>query len=218
MRIRLKSSAARSPARRLSGLLGGLVMVFLAASLGGGQLVMDPIAQLFIPVRSPRPASPAAVQTAFSGATPLVIPAADFSGDGFSQNSHYFDFAQGYVRGGQVLDSGCLKAPVYLPEQAQVVEMVAAVVDDDAFRGLFVTLYRVNNFTGGVDILANVSTGTSDQSAEIRQLRDFTINQPRIQHPDFSYYLYTCMVSPAIRLYSVRIGFGIPVYIPLLSR
>lgn len=144
-----------------------------------------------------------------AGPAPLVIPAAAFSPDGHdftSGNANYFfPFSSGYVQGGPNA-YGCLMAPAYLPNGVTVQEMWSSVYDNDASFNVFVTLWRVDNFTGTpAEIMAQVVT--ESDSTSIQALLDASIVGPVVEYPTYSYYVTTCLQSADIRLYSVRLYF-----------
>jgi hypothetical protein len=132
----------------------------------------------------------------------LVIPAAAFHADGFLPDSQFFPFGGGYFVG----DSGaygCMVAEAYLANTATITEIYASVYDNDPARTIAITLGRADNFAGGTDTLASLST-TSDFSG-VQVISDLTISNPVVVYPDYSYYLTVCLESGDIRLYSVRI-------------
>jgi hypothetical protein len=124
--------------------------------------------------------------------SPLVIPAADFTDDGFDPDSVFFSFGGGYFTG-DADAYGCLIAPAYLPQGATVTAMFVSVYDNDAARNITVTFRRVDNFTGSGTSLA--STSTSGSFAGIQTIATSSITDPVILYPDNSYYLTTCLGS-----------------------
>ena len=139
--------------------------------------------------------------------SPLVIPAAAFSSDGYDPDSMFFSFPLGYVRGNAAMD-GCVKAPAYLPNGATVTSVYASVYDNDGTYNIYIKLRRVDNYTGATATMASLSsTGTS---SAIRNIVDSSIDHPLIDYPQYSYYVTTCLPSYDIRLYSVRIYFDGP--------
>jgi hypothetical protein len=136
--------------------------------------------------------------------SPLVIPAADFSSDGFDPDGFRFSFTGGYLAG--LSGNNCLQAPAYLPDDALVTDLFVTFVDNAGGADLFLELRRVNNFNGDSNIMASVrSTGAS---ATISSLRDNTIANGTIVYPDYSYYVTVCLPSNNIRLYSARVHYG----------
>ncbi len=129
----------------------------------------------------------------------LVIPAADFSSDGFDPGGFFFDFAGGYVDG---RNTACLKAPAYLPDGVTVSEMWTSLYDN-ASGGVVVNLRRVHNYTGVTNVMAAASTSTD--STSIQTPGDSSISFAEVSHPYYSYYVDTCLSSSNHRLYSVRI-------------
>lgn len=160
-------------------------------------------------------APPKTVALASAESEVLVIPAAAFSSDGYDANSFFFTFSGGYIRGTDAHD-GCVKAPVYLPKWARVYEAWASVYDNDSTYNLSADVRRVDNFTGAAAVMANMVT--SGASSYIQTPYDFSITNPLILYPDYSYYVTTCLLSSNIRLYSVRIWYHQPnsTYLPIL--
>ena len=134
--------------------------------------------------------------------SPLVIPAADFADDGGNPDSSFFSFGSGYIIGNSQ-NYGCVMAPAYLPNNVTVTDMFATVYDNDATFNLTVSLRRLDNFTGVTDVMASGATlGDFDG---IQVVSDFTIDEPLIAYPDYSYYVTTCALSSTIRFYSIRL-------------
>lgn len=158
------------------------------------------------------------VQT-FGGGSPLVVPAAAFVPDGFIPDSHFFPFGGGYFQGTSDND-GCMVAPVYLPDQAEIIEMYASLYDNDSDRGVNVTLRRVDNFSGGTNSMGSATTSVANAFDGIQVINDITINVPIVTYPDYSYYLATCVGSANLRLYSVRLYYTVPseVYLPIIIK
>jgi hypothetical protein len=128
--------------------------------------------------------------------------AAAFTADGSNPDSMFFPFGGGYFSGNA--DAyGCMVAAAYLPQGAEITDMFASVYDDDATSNLSVTLRRVDNFAGGTVTMADATT--SGQFAGVQVINDFTIVEPIVVYPDYSYYVTTCVLSGSIRLYSVRL-------------
>ena len=148
--------------------------------------------------------------------TPLVIPAAAFHSDGTAPANMFFSFVGGYLRGGSGV---CVTAPAYLPKGAYIREIWASVFDNDASNGLYINLYRVDNYDGSVDVMAEMSTTGAYASPTIVSLYDYPVDNPRVAYPNFSYYVGTCLPSSFIRLYSVRIWYDLyNLYLPALKR
>lgn len=140
---------------------------------------------------------------AFSGSSPLVIPAAEFRSDGHDPDGVFFTFDSGYFRGEG--NNSCLMAPVNLPQFAAIDIVYASVYDNDSDSGVnvWVQLYRVNNYSGVVDLMASMETTT--ESTAIQVLSDASVSEPNVSYPYYSYYVGACLESTATRLYSVRI-------------
>ncbi|MBD3389130.1 MAG: hypothetical protein GF414_09590 [Candidatus Altiarchaeales archaeon] len=170
----------------------------------GGMLVALLVAGLGWPVvANARPSQPqqGIARLAFTGSSPLVIPAAEFRSDGSDSDAIFFSFIGGYFRGEQV--NSCLMAPVYLPQFATISEIYATTYDNDSNARMWIELYRVNNYTGIVDELAYMETTSNMDAVQI--LSDPSITHPNVSYPYYSYYLGTCLESTATRIYSVRI-------------
>jgi len=136
--------------------------------------------------------------------SPLVIPAADFSSDGFDPDGFRFSFSGGYLAGQS--SNNCLQAPAYLPDDAVVYDFFVTFYDNNDSNNIFLELRRVNNFTGDVSVLASVQS--SGASGTIRSVRDNTIANGTIIYPDYSYYVTTCLPATNLRLYSTRIYYS----------
>jgi hypothetical protein len=141
--------------------------------------------------------------------SPLVIPAADFRDDGFDPSSQFFSFGGGYQQG-TAAGYGCMMAPAYLPAGAQLDQLFSSVYDNSGSRDITVDLWRVNNFDGAVDLMAQASTAGMPAAEGIIVISDLSIDFPSILYPDYSYYVTTCAQAPEIRLYSVRLYYSGP--------
>jgi hypothetical protein len=151
----------------------------------------------------------AASEVAAQGySSPLVIPAADFSDDGWDPDSFFLSFGGGYVTG-TAAGYGCLKAPAYLPHGATVTSVYAYLYDNDGARSAYADLRRVRNMTGVQETMASVSTSGYANSTSIRYLGDTTISPNGVDNL-YSYYVTTCVGSSGIRLYAVRIFYAGP--------
>ena len=137
--------------------------------------------------------------------SPLVIPAADFRSDGFDPGSMFFSFWGGYLRGGNA--DTCMMAPAYLPNGANVYDIYAGVVDNDAAANVWINLYRVDNYDGSVDVMAQMWTDDAYASPAIISLEDYPIDYPVVEYPTYSYYLGACESSSNVDLYSVRLWY-----------
>jgi hypothetical protein len=142
---------------------------------------------------------------AIASSSPLVIPAADFRSDGFDPDSPFFSFYGGYQAGGNI--NTCLMAPAYLPNGATVYDIYASIVDNDAAANIWINLFRVDNYDGSVDVMAQMWTEDAYASSSIISLEDYPIDNPLVEYPTYSYYVGGCMTSSSINLYSVRIWY-----------
>lgn len=132
--------------------------------------------------------------------SPLVIPAADFRGDGGASNAWYFTFAGGYFRGTGTYD--CFMAPAHLPDGATVTWFYASFYKN-ATGNVYVNLRRVNRQTGVTNLMAQVLFDTN--STNIQSEVDGSIDYATVDYPDYAYYVHTCFTETAHRLYSIRI-------------
>jgi hypothetical protein len=139
--------------------------------------------------------------------SPLVIPAADFRADGFFPDSAHFWFNPGEWEG-TTATYGCLMAPAYLPAGANVYQVWASVVDNDAIDNVTVILSRVDNYSGIHDTMATIAT--AGITTTIQSLSAGAITYPVISYPNYSYYATTCLHSASTKLYSVRIWYTLP--------
>jgi hypothetical protein len=148
---------------------------------------------------------------------PLVIPGAAFHSDGYDPDSMFFSFWGGFVQGGNI--NTCVTAPAYLPDGVTVYDTYASVVDNDAANRIWVDLYRVNNYTGVVDVMAAMGTEGAYASPSIVTLNGWPVTYPVVGYPDYSYYVGACLESANIRLYSVRLWyFEYELYLPSLFK
>jgi hypothetical protein len=186
------------------GLIAGVLVALILA------LALGPIA---LPARA-QPAAPAALS--IYNTSPLLIPAAAFSSDGFDPASMWFSFWGGYLQGGNV--NTCVKAPVYVPQHASLTDMYVSVYDNDAAASVWVRLFRVDNYTGTVTEIASVATGVAAAGDYIQRPWD-SLGNLKVQYPQFSYYLGACLESSTTRLYSVRIYYNLFwTYAPLIRK
>ena len=135
--------------------------------------------------------------------SPLVVPAADFSSDGYAPEGYMFWFSAGALYGENVPGT-CLMAPAYLPNGATVSTMFITTYDNDATNNTNVTLWRVDNYAG-TSAQAMASVITSGASTSIQAPGTSAITYPLVSSPTYSYFLTTCLSYNELRLYSVRI-------------
>jgi hypothetical protein len=168
------------------------------------------------PIALPAGAQPAVAPAGLPiySTSPLVIPGAAFSSDGYDPPSMFFSFWGGYLQGGSI--NTCTKAPVYLPKGAKLIDMWTSVYDNDAAASMWIRLYRVDTYTGVVDVMAYVATSGA---ADYIQTPWDWIEYPMVQYPQYSYYVGTCLESAATRLYSVRIYYNLfRTYLPVVLK
>jgi len=184
---------------------GVLVAVALA-------LILAPTSPL---IRAQSPQGPAAPSAVIS--VPLVIPGAAFHSDGYDPGSMFFSFWGGYMRGGNI--NTCVTAPVYLPQGVTIYDIYASVVDNDAAANVWIDLYRVDNYNGAVDVMAEMSTTAPYASSAITTLNDWPLSYPIVSYPSYSYYVGACLTSANTYLYSVRIWYDqYNLYLPALFK
>lgn len=141
-----------------------------------------------------------------SYSSPLVIPGADFSSDGLNPDSYFFWFYGGRIEGGEA--NTCLMAPAYLPNGVIVSNMFVSFVDNNPGSYLYVRLFRVDNYDGSVDIMADFSTTIEQANPSLMTGADTLIDYPFVTYPTYSYYVGTCLTSSGLQLYSVRLYYG----------
>jgi len=108
----------------------------------------------------------------FGGTSPLVIPAAAFTTNGNHDDTYFFHPFNGAMRGKSSTD-GCVQAPVYLPQRAQIFQIYASILDEDSGADVWVSLMRSDNLAyHDADEMAsthtNGSSGTPATSASKR--------------------------------------------------
>lgn len=145
--------------------------------------------------------------TNMSVTNPLVIPAADFRSDGTKPDSIFFTFLGGYMEGNSQ-NYGCVMAPAYLPNGAEVYEVWASARDNSASYNLYINLFRIDNSSGTVNLMASLET--TGESANIQFPADLTVDYSSVSYPSYSYYVTTCLSDSSQELYSVRIWFNEP--------
>lgn len=158
-------------------------------------------------------AAPTSSVTAETGHV-LVIPAAAFRHDGNLPNVGFYSFWGGYWRGDSA-NTPCFMAPVYLPRVADIYQVWATVYDNDA-TDFSVTLFKVDNYSGMVSTVAEMSS--SGASTSLNSIFDTSV-QDEVRYPTYSYYLGTCLMSPSHRLYNVRVWYSnYEIHLPLIKR
>ncbi len=165
---------------------------------------------------SPQPvqAAPAPVTLMLWNASPVVVPGAAFRSDGHTSTTVFFSFSGGYIRGNT---SGCVMAPVYLPNYARINSIFASIYDNDATNNVWLDFYRLDNYTGTAELIGTVnSTGNS---TTIQTPYDYLSSNNLVDYPTYSYYVATCMASADHRIYSVRVYFALNrVFMPGILR
>jgi len=108
-------------------------------------------------------------------------------------------------------------APVYLPRIGTVYQVWATIYDNDASREFWLNLFRVDNYTGDVVTLAELTS--SGASTSLESIYDVTIEGGLVNYPQYSYYLGTCLASSSLRLYNVRVWYSdYETHLPMITR
>lgn len=142
-------------------------------------------------------------------ASVYVLPVADFRSDGIDPDGFFFSFGGGNISGkADATLNTCLMAPVYLPNGATILAIDATVRDFSNTMFIWLTLYRLDNYTGTVVEVAYMSTSVPFAGDSLINIYDEDITNPIVVYPDFSYYVGGCIPGPAINLYSVRIFYN----------
>jgi hypothetical protein len=150
-------------------------------------------------------ADEAATTKSFGGGSPLVIPAAAFSTNGNYDDTYFFHPFEGSMRGKSSTD-GCVQAPAYLPRGAEVFQIYASILDEDAGSDVYVSLMRSDNYAyHDADLMANMHSNGS--SGTIQAVFDETVAHPSISLPRYHYFVTMCLPSADTKLYSVRVYF-----------
>jgi hypothetical protein len=142
---------------------------------------------------------------AFPASSPLVIPAAAFSTKGNDAQSHTMSWAEGYIEGTSS-PGGCVQAPAYLPRFARVYQFWISYIDEDGGTNFSAWFSRTSNFRKGeMDDMGTVTTSGSDPA--VRSVGDYSMNHPIVIHPDYSYFVSTCLPTANTKLLSARIWY-----------
>lgn len=142
----------------------------------------------------------------------LSVPAAAFGPDGTDPSSYRFVISGGAILnggGGYMVGNarthGCIQAPVYLPNDTDIVEMKAAYFDNDSGQDITLRLHRSNRNTGLDEILATIQTSGAVNAISAMTTAD--INPRLIDNNNYNYYLHTCLRSGSTALYGVDLFF-----------
>lgn len=138
------------------------------------------------------------------GASPMVIPAASFSDDGFDPDATFFSFSSGQTKGTPGA-FGCLKAPVFLPHDVTVMSMFATINDTDVDDNVTVSLRKADSFSGATVLMGEATTTSSSGLVSIF---DGTITDPTVFHPNDLLYVTTCLPSADTAILTVRVYFS----------
>lgn len=120
----------------------------------------------------------------------------------FSPISEGTDYHNGLTWLGLHSGSGTFGAPVYLPQGAKVVKLVAFCYDNSGSYSMLVTLNRAIQNKPLFDLMALVS---SSDSAEEQKLVDNTILRPIINNGSYSYFVEVDMTGPGLNLNTVKV-------------
>jgi len=147
----------------------------------------------------------------------LVIPSASFRSDGNYPEYSFYWFGGGYWHGNDAY-STCLMAPVYVPDGVKIIEVWATVYDNDGVNDFWINLYREDNYSGSVNIMAQLSS--AGQSTSLISAYDVSVSYGDVNYPNYSYYLGTCLGDLDHRLYNVRVWyeFSYMNYLPILAK
>lgn len=187
----------------------GVLLILVLSGIGGSASILKPTGNVV------SAAAPVSSVNAQPVGHVLVIPSAEFRHDGNSPDLGFFSFSGGYWRG--EAGSPCLMAPVYLPRIGTVYQVWATVYDNDASLDFWLNLYRVDNYSGNVVTLAELTS--SGASTSLESIYDVTIEGGLVNYPQYSYYLGTCLSSNSIHLYNVRVWYSdYETHLPMITR
>lgn len=141
----------------------------------------------------------------FGGDSPMVISAAAFATNGNHDGTYYYHPFEGHMQGKSTTD-GCVQAPLYLPEGAEISQLIASIIDEDSGADVYVSLMRSDNYAyHDADTLGTANTGGS--TASMQTPSDTTISHPLVTYPRYHYWVQLCLPSMDTKLYSVRVYF-----------
>lgn len=152
---------------------------------------------------------------ATSYGSPLTIAASAFRSTGANPTGVHLGFLDA-LHGNDSVNAYAV-APVYLPAGATISYMGAGVGDGidttgpcsgSSQRNVDVYLYRVDNYSGDVDIMSSlVSSGSSPDP---QYLLDSNVEFPTIDYPYYSYYAVTKLCHSAHVFYTVQVLYTMP--------
>jgi hypothetical protein len=131
----------------------------------------------------------------------LVFSPSEFSNDGNTPNNFFLSFWDGQLQGS--IQTPCFAVPVNAPNGHSIYQFWATVYDNTS-GNVWMNLYRANNYTGVVDVMAILSSG---DSVNLQQLSDASIDFPLVTYPDYSYFIGTCIQGADIYIKSARVWF-----------
>ncbi|MGD8794177.1 MAG: hypothetical protein PVF47_16620 [Anaerolineae bacterium] len=152
------------------------------------------------------------LNTAATGSAFLVLPPAAFSSDGDIPNGFFISPNQGYFFG-RVDFGACVVAPVQLPAGVTISSFEVRLKDSNSNAYEWFSLYRTDLETGTSQEIATV-TSPSGVTWGMAVFVDDTITYPVVSDM-YAYSIHTC-TRPSIYVYSVRIGYGSTVYMPVV--
>lgn len=136
----------------------------------------------------------------------FVVPGAAFAADGGElELSYAFWFGTGAIAGAGTAGGGCVRAPVMIPDDGEVYQFYASVIDNDPADFVWLDLWRADTYTGVTDLMAEVET-TSD-SASVRSISDFSIANPDLNYPTYNYYVTSCLGVADQKIFSARLWY-----------
>lgn len=160
------------------------------------------------------------VSTISSGPTessPAVIPAAAFHADGSNRN-WFFGFNSGYI---YPTDTGsyCGVVALSLPQGVRVTSFTADLMDNDAVNSVYAYLYA-RPFASLNSSTNMAMVGSTIQSENIQTLVTTSIAAGLIDNNLNTYHIGVCLwgSSNLLQFYSVRVGYDIPIYLPVVIK
>lgn len=165
------------------------------------------------------------------GQFPLIVPAAEFASVGGDTGQYAYARTGGFVYAyddtkDDKVKGVCSRAPVYLPDGAQVNGFQAHVYDvDDTADINRIELRRAPyRSAGGTELVAatpGTSTG-SDDGADIQVLSAPSVSAAEVDNTLYSYLALVCMDGTeggsTLRLYALVVDYGYDTYLPLVMK
>lgn len=146
--------------------------------------------------------------------SPSLVPAAAFRGAGVGATDSYFISPGGYVGGVARVSTGCVYAPVYLPEGVTITQAFAYVYDNSTVAHIDLEFVRTRIVRIGKPMPGYVATTevlytleTTTDSSDIQSIGGDLATSPVVNYPGDQFFLETCLFDDDTRIYSVRIYF-----------